>query len=360
MSFENLPELTGRSVVLTGATGFIGARVLAACIAAGADVTALVRSGRGAQVVEAAGARSLQAGLRDRSALTAALASCDALCHLAHDIRAGEAENLAVFDGILSAAEEAAIGRFIHASSVVVYDDWPEADLTEESPRESAGGGPYRQAKLAMEQKLAASPLPSVVLQPTLVYGPASPLWTDHFANALLGGGILLPTPVGLCNAVYVDDVAQAFVRAIALDEPQHETFLISGAEPVSWRDYLEGYRNIVGGDLIEEPASEIASRLGPEPEASTDVPLAARISAAGRRLLGHERFEALVGMARKLKPGGPAGPLHPDHMMLGLFTARGGVSVDHAHDRLGYVPQYDLPAGMAALEPHLKSFAGT
>ncbi len=359
MTLQAMPDLTGRTVVLTGATGFVGGRVLAACVSAGAEVAAIVRSARGAAAVERAGARAIRAGLGDRKALAAALQGCDALCHLAYDIRAGEAENLAAFDTLMTAAAEADVGRIVHTSSVVVYDDWPKGDLTEQNPRSSAGGGPYRQAKIGMEARLATFDLPSIILQPTLVYGPGSPLWTNAFANALSAGGLILPDPAGLCNAVYVDDVAQAFLRSVLLEAPTSETFLISGAAPVGWDAFLEGYREIVSGTLIREPADAMQDRLGPEPEGPTSVPLAARVSAVGRRVLGHDRFEALVGLAKRLKPQGPQGPMSPDHHMFGLFTARGGVSIDHARTRLGYVPAYDLAEGMAATKPYLDARLG-
>lgn len=356
---EGLPSLAGSKVVLTGATGFVGARVLAACVAAGAEVSAIVRSQRGEDSVRAAGATPVRAGLRDAAGLEAAMSGCDALCHLAYDVRAGEAENLAVFDAVLTAAETAGIGRFIQTSSVVVYDGWPTEDLTEDSARSGQGGGPYGRAKIEMERRLQTSPLPSITLQPTLVYGPGSLLWTNHFSDALRGGGLVLPTPEGRCNAVYVDDVAQAFVRAVVLEDPRSETFLISGAEPVDWSALLEGYRAITGGTLIREPADEIAARLGPEQTGQGGVPLAARISGAGRRLVGNDRFEQIVRVVKRLKPSGPQGPVAPDHHMLRLFTGKGAVRIDHAKARLGYQPAFDLEAGLRATEPYLKARTG-
>lgn len=360
MTSERLPNLAGSKVVLTGATGFVGARVLAACVAAGAEVSAIVRSRRGEEAVSAAGAAPVRADLRDVRTLKAVMSGCDALCHLAYDIRAGEAENLAVFDAVLAAAEEAGIGRFIQTSSVVVYDDWPAKDLTEECPKSGQSGGPYGRAKIEMEHRVHTSPLPSITLQPTLVYGPGSLLWTNHFADALQGRGLVLPTPEGCCNAVYVDDVAQAFLRAIALDDPKSDTFLISGATPVDWSALLEGYRAIVGGTLIREPADEIAASLGPEHTGQSSVPLAARVSAMGRRIIGNERFEQVVSIAKRLKPSGQQGPVSPDHHMLRLFTSKGAVRIDHAKDLLGYSPTFDLEAGLRATEPYLRARSGS
>lgn len=357
MTIDDSSALTGKRTILTGATGFIGRRVLAALTAAGAEVTAPVRSARSAAAVDAAGGRALHSGLTDRSALARACEGADALVHLAYDFRAGPDENLAAFDAVLAAARDAGVGRFVQASSVVVYDGWPDRDITEVSSVMPTGGGPYRRAKVLMEQRLTEAGMPAVILQPTIVYGPGSSLWTDRLAGALAHGGVVLPEPEGLCNAVYVDDVAQAVCGALLLDHPGCEHFLISGPEPVLWSALLQGYADIVGGTILREPADQIAAAIGPEPEISQTPSLAARISGAGRRLIGHDRFEALVN---RLRPQ-PTGPMRPDHHLFGVFTGEGAVSISHARERLGYAPSYDLASGLAATAPYLRAkFGGT
>ncbi|WP_461307633.1 hypothetical protein, partial [Albidovulum sp.] len=85
--------------------------------------------------------------------------------------------------------------------------------------------------------------------------------------------------------------------------------------------------------------------------------PLAARISARARRLIGHRRFEALVGAMRRRIGGG--GPLLPDHHLLEEMTGRGICRIDHARARLGYAPQFDLARGLAATADHLRALRG-
>ena len=349
--------LAGQRVVVTGATGFIGRRVVPELRAAGAEVTVIVRGGSGGRLPP--GVRWVTGDLGRPSGLAGALAKHDALVHLAYDLRASGRKNLADFDGLMAVAASAGIGRIVHASSIVVHDGWPDRDLDEDGPMTGPGGGPYRQAKIAMEERLMAGPLPALILQPTLVWGPGSAMWTDTFAGWLAAGGtVVLPEPEGLCNAVHVDDLVQAVLRAVALPDPGRERLIISGAAPVTWSGLIGGYAAILGrGGLRHAPRAELEARIGPRAAPTdpiSDRPtLAARVSAAARQVIGRDRFEALVAMARARL--GPKGGEHlPDRFLYDLYTAAGTCRIDRARARLGYAPAFGLEAGLAATAPYL------
>jgi nucleoside-diphosphate-sugar epimerase len=209
-----------------------------------------------------------------------------------------------------------------------------------------------------VETTSSPGPRPAAILQPTIVWGPGSSLWTDGFARALLAGGVVIPEPEGLCNGVFVDDVVQACLKAACLPDLGQERFVISGDAPFAWSALVDGYARILGvRGAIRVPAEEIARSLGPHPsEAEADGPpaLAARVSALGRRLLGHKRFEALVALAKsKLARGGR---LYPNHHLFEEYMGRGVCRIDRARDRLGYAPAYDLRRGLEATAEHLRA----
>ena len=73
-------------VFVTGATGVLGRRAVPALVAAGHDVTALVRSPMKADVTRSLGATPVEVGLFDPDGLRAAVAGHDAVCNLATHI----------------------------------------------------------------------------------------------------------------------------------------------------------------------------------------------------------------------------------------------------------------------------------
>ncbi|MGJ8585568.1 MAG: NAD-dependent epimerase/dehydratase family protein [Marinosulfonomonas sp.] len=342
--------LSGKKVVVTGATGFIGRRLTLGLCDAGADVVALLRSGHEAKSIRALGA-GVVIGTTTEGALDKAFEGADILFNFAYDVRAGQAENLTAFDRVIAAARRSGLRRIIHASSAVVYDDWPAGAITEASAISTTTGGAYRQAKIAMENRLMASTFETAILQPTIVYGPGSGIWTDGPIAQLRAGGVVLPDPVGVCPLVYVDDVVQAAIRAAELPDLGRERFLVSGQDAPTWEDLFKAYIPLAGsGEVRTEPLTGLQERLGPEPQisAAAGPSTAARISAQLRRVLGRKRFEAVLSMVQRLRP--KTGLHYPDRSALGLYSASPDVSIDLAKARLGYKPDYDLGSGVAKI----------
>lgn len=343
-----------RRVAVTGASGFIGRRLAAALVADGIEVTALSRGrmprGTGSNL------RLISGDLRDADSVARLLEGADTLYNLAYDVRASGADNLAGFNTLLAGAQAAGTRRIVHLSSVVVYDAWPDADCVETGAMTPRAPGSYRDTKIAMEDRLAGSGLSAAILQPTIVYGPGSRLWTDRLADALLLGEVVLPAPEGLCNGVHVDDLGQACRLAAAADAPGGR-FIISGPAPFAWSDLLRGYAAILGrGSVRHVPVEDLLARLGPAPQTTSPAApsLPARLSRAARGRFGHDRVDALSRWLRaRLRKGGT---FWPDRHLVEEFSGTGSCHIDHARATLGYAPRHDLDSGLAATADYLKT----
>jgi nucleoside-diphosphate-sugar epimerase len=175
-------DWSGRHVLVTGATGFVGSRVAARLLQEGARVRCLVRRPP-APDLERLGAGVVRGDLTDPATLAPALSGVSAIVHAAAvlstsqegaaletagPINAGGTRHLA------EAALAAGCRLFIHISTVAVYDARGLSEVDEQSPLWAGSRNPYNQTKADAERAVweaSARGLPVVVLRPPAVLG---------------------------------------------------------------------------------------------------------------------------------------------------------------------------------------------
>lgn len=159
------------TILVTGGSGLVGARLLPRLAAAGLDCRALLRGGKPAP----SGVTAIEADLLDPASLGPAVEDVTAIVHLAAVFRTPDIDliwksNLDGTRNLIAAAEKHAPGaRFIMASTTNVYD----AD-TPRPGREDDAADPqqaYPASKLAAENLLRDSGLIWAILRFGFVYG---------------------------------------------------------------------------------------------------------------------------------------------------------------------------------------------
>ena len=249
------------TVLVTGATGFIGRHLLAR-LHGRHEVVAIARGAPPAALADLAGwiALDLSAPL-DASALPAHV---DTVLHLAQSPRFREfpdgaadmvAVNVDAPAALAGYAVRAGARRFVLCSTGGVYGYAPRP-LREDDP--IAPIGFYQATRYAAELLLApyAEHLATIVLRPFFVYGPAQRgfLVANLAGRILRGETVTVQGPHGpRLNPLHVEDAARAVEAALALEEAA--TINLAGAEVASVADIVRGLAAAAGvePDVVQQ-----------------------------------------------------------------------------------------------------------
>jgi UDP-glucose 4-epimerase len=240
-------------VLLTGATGFLGRRLLVE-LAARHELVALARREVPSPLGDSAEwiAMDLAEGV-DPSRLPPRV---DAVVHLAQSERFREfpegaadlfAVNVAGTFGLLEYARRAQASRFVHASTGGVYRASPEL-LTEESPVGPEGF--YAASKAAAERLVEgyAGRLQAVMLRPFFIYGAGQRgMLISRLIKRVLAGEVVEVNgnPGIRVSPIYVDDAARAFAAALEVDGDL--ICNVAGREAVTLTELVELIGEVAG-----------------------------------------------------------------------------------------------------------------
>jgi dihydroflavonol-4-reductase len=217
------------TVLLTGASGFVGSAVARKLREAGFAVRALVRPASPRGHLSELGLEFALGDLRDRDALAAALRGARYLFHVAADYRLWArnpdelaATNVAGTRMLMEEAMRAGIERVVYTSSVATLRVGPEGKVADETMplTEDQAIGVYKRSKVAAErlvEEMVRGGLPAVIVNPSTPIGPrdVKPTPTGRIILMAAAGRMPAFVDTGL-NMVHVDDVAAGHLLAFA------------------------------------------------------------------------------------------------------------------------------------------------
>jgi len=216
------------TVLVTGASGFVGSSVARALIARGLHVRVLMRPTSPKTNIAALDAETVPGDMRDEASMRAAMKGARYFFHVAADYRlwARDMEEIVRNNRegtriVMEAALAEGVEKIVYTSSVATLKPIAGRSVDETSRHdEKSAIGAYKRSKVVaeqvVEQMIAARGLPATIVSPSTPIGPrdVKPTPTGRILVEAASGKMPAYVDTGL-NLVHVDDVAQGHLLAL-------------------------------------------------------------------------------------------------------------------------------------------------
>ncbi|MGH8971640.1 MAG: NAD-dependent epimerase/dehydratase family protein [Acidimicrobiia bacterium] len=235
---------------VTGATGFIGRRLVDGLADAGHKVRALVRDPARAQFLDRPGVELVQGDLGDPASLNEAVTGTQRVFHCAGLVgdwlRPEETRRINVEGtrALLSACASAGVERVVYLSSLSVYGLGHHHGTDESAPHRYSGET-YIDSKIDAERMVRVfmdrDGPETVILRPGFVYGPGDHRFMPRLLDALARRQFMyIGDGSKVLNIGYVDDVVQAALLADSTHAAAGHAYNLTDGTETSLRTFVE------------------------------------------------------------------------------------------------------------------------
>ncbi|MEO8606705.1 MAG: NAD-dependent epimerase/dehydratase family protein [Chloroflexota bacterium] len=321
--------LAGKTVLVTGATGFLGSALTTRLTQDGVRVRALARSPQKTKYIASLpGVEIVSGDIINADQMHQAVRGCEIVFHVAASMGGsidGQRQiNTIGTRNVAKAAAGAGVLRVVHVSSIAVYGYNQRGDVTEATPP-NPGQDPYNITKAEAEAELreiaSENHMPYSIIRPAMIYGPYSGMWTGKFFRlAKLRPTLFIGRGDGTTFPIFVGDVVDLMVLLAQHPDAVGETFNCAPDPAPTWREFLSAYSKLAGHQ----------SWLGIPPGVVS--PFVTLVGALARP---NTQLKELPNLLR---------------MALGQVTFK----MTKARERLGWEPKVDLQTGIERCVPWL------
>ena len=257
------------TMLVTGASGFLGSHVTDLLVERGERPRVLIRPGESLNGLDGAAVDVRLGDLTDRASLEAAVRGVDQVIHCA--ARTGpwgpaaeyEQTNVRGLETLAAVAFAAGVHRLVHVSSITVHGNDVGGAADETAPLR-VEPNPYSRSKVAGERLLdamiRASGAPVTIVRPGWIYGPRDSASFGRLASKIHAGRmVVVGSGRNHLPLIFVRDAAEGVLLAASANQAEGRAYLLVNDEPVTQCDYLDA----IAGELdVPPPTRHVPHRL--------------------------------------------------------------------------------------------------
>ncbi|MDD2337542.1 MAG: NAD(P)H-binding protein [Geobacteraceae bacterium] len=236
-------------VLIAGATGFIGRRLVRALVAEGFQVRAMVRN-PGKQFPEEV--ETLHGDLLDRASLGPVLSGIDTAFYLVHSMAGGRAgferRDRQAVENFVAAANEAGLRRAIYLGGL---------------GETGSGLSEHLASRILVAKILQSGVFSTTVLRAAIIIGAGGASY--EIIKALVSRLPIMTTPKWVstrCQPIAVGDVIRYLVGCLQDERTANNTFDIGGPEILTYREMMLRFAGIIGKKILILPFPLLTPKL--------------------------------------------------------------------------------------------------
>ena len=247
-------------ILVTGGTGFTGKALVKRLLDQGHEVVALdYKEGLKTRELRDWGAEVVLGSVTDREVVRRAVDGVEVVHHLAAAFREMNVPdrhyrevNVGGTRNVLEAAKDMGVRRFIYCSTCGVHGNVDHPPGGEDAPIQPADY--YQRTKYEAEplvRQFHEQGLPAVILRPAAIYGPGDPERFLLIYRRVAGGRFpMFGDGRTLYHPLYVDNLVDAFLAAMADGRGDGEAYLIADEEYVQIEDLVRRVGRSLGVEV--------------------------------------------------------------------------------------------------------------
>jgi 2-alkyl-3-oxoalkanoate reductase len=251
--------ITGsKTIFITGATGLVGSHAAEEALRRGHRVRALVRSSSDTRWLDGLGVEKVPGDLADPEALRRGVEDADWVFNCAAKVGDwGTLEefrrlNVTAFGHLLNAAADVKIEKFVHVSSLGVYEARDHNGTDETVPPAAESLDAYTRSKVEAEQLalryVKERGLPLAIVRPGFIYGPRDRTVLPKLLHSLRTGRFAyFGSGDQTLNCIYVKNLVHGIFLAAEVPEASGEVFNLTDGGKVSKRAFIGRVAELAG-----------------------------------------------------------------------------------------------------------------